>query len=241
MTKEKENKKSTDTKYLYTQLSKHKAFRISEAYKSIRTNLLFAMSPYSDKTILITSAEPNAGKSITSANIGITMAQTGAKVLLIDADMRNPSQHKIFRLSNNNGLSKLISGLSPVDASSIYHDVSPNLDLITAGPTPPNPSELLGSINMLKILEQIKTMYDYILIDTPPVNIVSDSLVMLSEVSRVLLVARQKQTVYDDLKRTVNAIRGLNGNILGVVVTDVREKFKKSSNYYNRYYDYYES
>lgn len=113
-------------------------FQIVEAYKAIRANLLFMLSTAAEKAVVVTSAEPSAGKSTTCSNLAITMAQTGAKVVIVDADMRKPVLHKIFRVSNNNGLSKLLSGLiKPEDC--INKSIMPNLDLINAGPIPPNP------------------------------------------------------------------------------------------------------
>ncbi|MBQ4297516.1 MAG: CpsD/CapB family tyrosine-protein kinase, partial [Clostridia bacterium] len=152
-------------------------FYITESYKTIRTNLQFALSATEDKKVtIVTSYEPNAGKSITTANVAITMAQTGAHVLLIDGDMRNASQHKIFSVTNTNGLSKLLSGLSKPDDTSFFRNVRANLDLLPAGPTPPNPSELLCSKNMKKLLDALREAYDYIFIDCPPVGVISDAL-----------------------------------------------------------------
>ena len=129
---------------LNTNVTKSGTFQIVEAYKIIRTGLLFALSTAQEKSIVCTSAEPGAGKSATCSNVAITMAQTGAKVILIDADMRKPTQHKIFRVNNAQGLSKLLSGLAAMK-DTIQRDGLTNLDLITSGPIPPNPSELLGS------------------------------------------------------------------------------------------------
>ncbi|NLK40350.1 MAG: CpsD/CapB family tyrosine-protein kinase [Clostridiales bacterium] len=224
---------------MHTQLSKQRAFQISEAYKTIRANLLFAISPFQNKAMLVASAEPNAGKSITSANIAITIAQTGAKVLLIDADMRNPSQHKIFRVNNNNGLSKIISGLSSFDSDSYYEEVSPSLDLITSGPTPPNPSELLVSANMQALIDHVSSIYDYIIIDTPPISVVADALVLLSKIPPTLIIARQRQTNYDDLNQTIHAIKRLNGHLLGIVITDMQDIPKRKNVHYSHYYDSY--
>lgn len=226
--------------YLFTQLSKSSAFRIIESYKTIRTNLLFSLSASKDNVAVFTSYEPNAGKSITSANIAITMAQTGAHILLIDADMRNPSQHKIFRIPNANGLSKLLSGLSDINGDAVNVNATPNLDVITAGPVPPNPSELLGSSNMAKLLAYFRQNYDYIFIDSPPVGAVSDALVLLSHAPNAVVIARQKQTYYEDIKKAIESVRGLNGSLLGVVITDVNDSNKAYGSSYSkkRYYTY---
>jgi len=210
-------------------------FFITEAYKTIRTNLQFAISASEDKVTFITSFEPNAGKSISSANIAITMAQTGARVLLIDADMRNASQHKIFNIQNTDGLSKLLSGLSKADGSVLRKNIRPNLDLLTAGPMPPNPSELLGSKTMKKLLDALRGVYDYIFIDCPPVGVVSDALSLLSYVHNVVLIVRQKQTRQDDIRHTMESIKSLDGKILGVVLTDVETDASPFSGKYGRY------
>ena len=210
---------------LNTNVTKSGTFQIVEAYKIIRTGLLFALSTAQEKSIVCTSAEPGAGKSTTCSNVAITMAQTGAKVILIDADMRKPTQHKIFRANNAQGLSKLLSGLAAMK-DTIQRDVVTNLDLITSGPIPPNPSELLGSENMLNLLNRLSEEYDYIFIDTPPVNVVSDAFMLAKKVAGVMLVARQKQTHYEELQKAVESIRALEANVLGVVITDVSEQNK---------------
>ena len=166
------------------------------------------------------------------------MAQTGAKVILIDADMRKPTQHKIFRVNNAQGLSKLLSGLAAMK-DTIQRDVVTNLDLITSGPIPPNPSELLGSENMLNLLNRLSEEYDYIFIDTPPVNVVSDAFMLAKKVAGVMLVARQKQTHYEELQKAVESIRALEANVLGVVITDVSEQNKPYGAYKSyKAYDY---
>lgn len=166
------------------------------------------------------------------------MAQTGAKVILIDADMRKPTQHKIFRVNNAQGLSKLLSGLAAMK-DTIQRDVVTNLDLITSGPIPPNPSELLGSENMLNLLNRLSEEYDYIFVDTPPVNVVSDAFMLAKKVAGVMLVARQKQTHYEELQKAVESIRALEANVLGVVITDVSEQNKPYGAYKSyKAYDY---
>ena len=153
---------------------KENAFHIQESYKTIRTNLMFSL--VSSHTVLFTSYEPNAGKSISIANVASSMAQTGARVLLIDADMRNASQHRIFRVQNSNGLSNILGGITQSYDDVIMKDVAENLDLFTAGPIPPNPSELLGSEKMGTILAELGERYNYIFVDAPPIGSVSDTL-----------------------------------------------------------------
>ncbi len=211
-------------------------FQIVEAYKTIRTNLLFALAPINNKVIVVSSAEPNAGKSTVSCNLAITMAQTGARVLLIDADMRKPSQHKTFRVPKAKGLSRILSGqLTAEDC--LVRDAARGLDLIPCGALPPNPSELLGSDAMRDLLEQMALQYDYVFVDTPPLGVVSDSLVLVEEAAGMVLVARQGQTTYDELQNAVEAVRGCHGNLLGVVISDMREN-PRTYGRYDRYHYY---
>lgn len=210
-------------------------FQIVEAYKTIRTNLLFALAPCNNKVVLITSAEPNAGKSTVSCNLAITMAQTGARVLLIDADLRKPSQHKTFRVKKTNGLSTILSGQA-AEEDCLCREVARGLDLIPSGSLPPNPSELLGSEAMRDLLDRLTLQYDYIFIDTPPLGVVSDSLVLSNLSAGTVLVARQKQTTYTELQTTVDAVRRVGGNLLGVVISDMREAPHSYSRYDKHHY-----
>lgn len=234
-----QNKKSLGaSSHVEHKLTQSIPFRIVEAYKNVRTSLLFSLAPASQKSIVVSSAEPDTGKSTTCSNLAITMSQTGARVLLIDADMRKPVQHKIFQVNNTTGLSELLGGFAKLN-DVIHSDVASKLDLITAGPIPPNPSELLGSESMEKLLEVLSEHYDYIFIDTPPINVVADSLLLCGKTAGTLLVARQKQTTYDELDKTIDSIKNIDGNILGVVITDVKEQ-EKSYGYYNKSYKSYD-
>lgn len=215
------------------------SFQVVEAYKTLRANLLFALSFTDKKSVLVSSAEPDAGKSHTCYHLAHYMAQTNSKVLLIDADMRKPMLHSLFKLANNFGLSKLISGQDSLEKS-IHHSVAENLDLITSGPIPPNPSELLGSKNMENLLTLFEEHYDYIFIDTPPVNVVSDTLVICGHTAGVLFIARHGQTTYDDLKKATDSVKMAKANLLGVVITDtIQEKrLYRYKAYKHRYYEY---
>lgn len=233
--------KKTYAKPRNTRAKKPKAnatsFHIIEAYKNLRANLLFALSVTGGKSVVISSAEPDAGKSNTCSNLAKTMSQTGCKVLIIDADMRKPMLHTSFKLANNYGLSKLLSGQDTLEQS-IHKNIAENLDIITSGPVPPNSSELLGGSNMIKLISMLEDHYDYIFIDTPPINMVSDAMVLCSHTAGALLAVRQGQTLYDQLNKAVQSLKMAKSNILGVVITDVVQSKSAFSSYKYRYYEY---
>jgi len=215
------------------------SFQVVEAYKTLRTNLLFALSLADKRSVVVSSAEPDAGKSHTCYHLAHSMAELNSRVLIIDADMRKPTQHTFFRLANNFGLSRLLSGQDSLEKS-IHRSVAENLDLITSGPIPPNPSELLGSDNMQNLLNILEEHYDYIFLDTPPINVVSDTLVVCGRAAGVLLIARQGQTTYDDLKRAADSLKMAKSNLLGVVITDMAQQkgLYKYRSYKYKYYKY---
>ena len=222
---------------LFCNMTGGMAFRIVEMYKNIRTSLLFTLSDDKDHTIVITSAEPNSGKSVTTANLGLSFAQTGAKILIIDCDMRNPSQQKIFEQDNTQGLSNVLSNMCTFE-DTVKRGIYDNLDLLTAGQTPPNPSELLGSNNMKSLLEQVKGDYDFVLLDSPPVELVSDTASLLLNVPQAIVIARQNHAVYPEVIHTVEVIKSVGGKILGAVLTDVTEE-EKSYSYASGMYSHY--
>jgi len=210
------------------------SFFISEAYKAARTNLSFLLTGEAGKNIAcFTSPSPGEGKTTTCANIAITFAQTDAKVLMIDADLRKPKLHKIFALSAQPGLTNLLSGFS--DYSEVIRKTDyPNLDLLTAGHVPPNPAELLSSPQMKAILEQFSAKYDYIFIDTPPINVVTDVAALSKYATGIILVARQGITTTDTMKKAVESLRFVGANVLGFILNDIN-KDKYSYNYRYRY------
>ena len=174
------NQKSSGARGLLT--NANVPFNVVESYKSIRTNILFTIATSEKKIIAVSSPNPGEGKSTSAANLAIALAQTDSSVLLIDADMRKPVQHKTFKVKNAEGLSTLIIMKSTV-SNSIRSNVISNLDLLPAGPIPPNPSELLASEQFKKLLDVLSSNYDYIIIDTPPINVVSDAMVMKDSIS----------------------------------------------------------
>lgn len=213
---------------LFCNMSGGTAFRVIETYKSIRTSLMFTLSSGNDNAVLITSAEPNSGKSVTSANLALSFSQTGSKVLLIDCDMRNASQQKIFSVDNTIGLSNVLGGMNTFEET-VKKEVKENLDLLTAGQVPPNPSELLGSDNMLELLNKVKGQYEFVFLDCPPVEFVSDTSSLLLHVPQAIIIARQNHAVYGEVIHTVESVKSVGGKILGAILTDVRESNKSYS------------
>lgn len=214
-----------------------KPFQIVEAYKALRTNLLFTLATTERRSVIVSGAEPHAGKSTSAANLSIVMAQTNFRILLIDADMRNPSLDRIFRVSRAEGLSKVLSGMTEFE-DAVCKQVAPNLDLLPAGPIPPNPQELLGSEVMKDLLLKLEQKYDYIFIDTPPVNLVADSLVMMPEVAGMLLVVREGKTTHEDLRMAQEKISHTDGRVLGILLTDVKQQKGAFKERYYKSHDY---
>ena len=207
----------------------------AEAYRGIRTSIQFAQAGKELKTIAVTSCTPNEGKSTTIANLAVVLTQTGKSVLLIDCDMRNPTVHKNFKLSNKVGLSSCISmGTALSDA--VQATGIENLDALTGGVIPPNPSELLGSERMQHILARASEEYDYVLIDTPPVLPVTDALVLSRMVDGVILVLTSGEIKVEMARDVKNQLVQADANILGVVLNKVRSEHH---GYGYGYYYYY--
>lgn len=205
---------------------------ISEQYRTIRTNLQFASVDKELGSILVTSAAPSEGKSLTVANLAVVYAQQGKKILLIDADLRKPTVHYTFRLDNLTGLSTVLVGEEEFTEVIQDSDVE-NLSVLTSGPIPPNPSELLGSKRMEQFLEDASQFYDFIIIDSPPVLAVADAQILANVVDGSLLVVRSGQTEYEAAEKAKEALERTTSKLLGAVLND-REK--KGSNSYYYYY-----
>ena len=207
----------------------------AEAYRVIRTSIQFAQAGKELQTIALTSCTPNEGKSTTIANLAIVLTQAGKSVLLIDCDMRNPTVHKNFNLSNKVGLSSCIS-MGTAVADAVQATGIEGLDALTAGVIPPNPSELLGSERMKNILQRAKEEYDYVLIDTPPVLPVTDSLVLGRMVDGLILVIDSGEIKVEMARDVKNQLVHAGANILGVVLNKVRSEHH---GYGYGYYYYY--
>lgn len=218
------------------------SFSAAEAYKLLRTNLLYSvLSESGGRVVGITSSARGEGKTTNSINLAYTLAETGAKVLLIDGDMRLPNVAKRLALNSKNGLSGLLAGLYNENKAIQESGILPNLMIMTSGTLPPNPAELLGSERMRLYIEQFRTQYDFVVIDLPPVNVVTDALVVSGLVDGMVVMVRQDYTDQRALSECVNSLQLVNAHILGFVMTDARDEGGKYGRYkyhYGRYRKY---
>lgn len=195
----------------------------AEAYRVIRTGIQFAQAGKELQTIALTSCTPNEGKSTTIANLAVVLTQDGKSVLLIDCDMRNPTVHKNFNLSNKVGLSSCIS-MDTALSDAVQKTSIEGLYALTGGVIPPNPSELLGSEQMKNVLQRAKEQYDYVLIDTPPVMPVTDALIVGRFVDGMILVIASAEVKVEMARDVKNQLVNVGANILGVVLNKVRSE-----------------
>ena len=207
---------------------------VSEAYRTIRTNIKFSnIAGRELKTIMLTSATPNEGKSTTISNLAVVMAQAGHSVVLCDCDFRNPTQHKMFGL-HNKGLSNCVAtGSNVMDI--IQQTSVPNLYVLTSGPVAPNPSELLASQNMVDILEELKQHFDYVLVDTPPIMPVTDAAVVSAKVDGTILVIASGAVSPSIAVEAKTRLEQAGAHLLGVVLN----KVDVGANSHYGYYYYY--
>ncbi len=209
---------------------------ITEAYRTVRTNIQFASIVDNVQAIIMTSAVPSEGKTSTACNVAVVSAQAGKRVLLIDADMRKPQIHQRFQISNLQGLSSLIIKEDSVE-NTIVKSETPGLFLLPCGPIPPNPSEMLASNSFMELIKQFREEYDLIIVDTPPVLSVTDALVATRAVDGTVYVIDASHTNRALAKKAVTALNQVGAKILGVVLN--RMKMPSGSSYY--YYNYYTS
>lgn len=230
------------TRKLYT-MDHPKAY-ISEAFRMLRTNLMYTNVDREVKTLLFTSSGPQEGKSTIVSNLAVALAQTGKNVLVLDCDLRKPVQHEIFQLSNEVGLTKYLTGYCSLDEG-VQATRLPNLHVLCSGPIPPNPSELLGSKSMDRLLETIKEQYELIFIDAPPTSAVADPIILAGKCDGVIVVVRAGFTKINALKETKDLLKKAEAPVLGTVLNDSSmgggyyyKGYRKSyQQYYRKYYD----
>jgi len=195
---------------------------VSEAYRTLRTNLDFSSLDKPIKTMLVTSAGPEEGKSTVLANLAVTTAQTGRKVILVDCDLRRPTLHYIFNLKNDVGLTTMVVDDAAMESPPLQDTGVEGLQLVSSGPLPPNPSELLGSRRMEDIIADLLERADVVLFDAPPVVAVTDAAVLATKVDGVLLVVNAGGTKRDYARAAKARLEKVNANLLGAVLNNVR-------------------
>ena len=206
---------------------------ITEQYRTLRTNIEFSSVDQEFRTILVTSSSPAEGKSTTVANLAVTFAQQGKRVLLVDSDLRKPTVHYTFNLKNVRGLTNVLTKQTAlteaVQATEVEH-----LSILTCGPIPPNPAELLGSASMSQFIELAKTHFDVVLFDTPPILAVADAQILANKVDGSILVISSGGTEQDAARKSKDLLMSAKGKVLGAVLN---KKKAKDSQYYYYYGD----
>lgn len=203
---------------------------VSEAYRTLRTNIQYSSFDKEIQTIVITSAEAAEGKSTVSGNLALSFSQNEKKVIIVDCDLRKPSVHKNFRMSNIVGLSEVLLGKSKIEES--IQERNKNLHVLTSGKIPPNPSEMLSSAAMSKLLEELKKEYDIVILDSAPLGAVTDAQILSTKVDGTILVTRAERTKRESVIEAKNLLAKVGANIIGSVLHAVE-------NTKGKYYYYY--
>jgi succinoglycan biosynthesis transport protein ExoP len=224
---------------LLTNIEKHSA--LAEAYRHLRTSILLSTAGRPPRTLLVTSSLPSEGKTTTAVNTALSLAQTGAKVLIIDADMRRPRVHSIFNISNDRGLSALLSReASDTEVSEAFQvNEESGMFILTAGPSPPNPAELIGSEQMLKLIRTVTLNFTHVIIDSPPIAAFTDGVLIASMVEGVLLVVHSGKASRKVIGRARKLLQDVGARIIGVVLNNVEAAGSNSDYYYHGYYQHY--
>lgn len=201
----------------------------AESYRTLRTNLQYSSFDEEYKVIVVTSSEPGEGKSTTAGNLALSLSQGDKKVALIDCDLRKPSLHKKFKVSNTRGLSDVIIGKEEI--TSVFQRYNENLVIVTSGKVPPNPSEMLSSKAMTALIEALRKVFDYVILDTPPVQAVTDAQILSTKADGTILVVRAEETKKDSVNNAINLLKKVKANIIGTVLNGV-EVSKQNYYYY---------
>ena len=208
----------------------------SEFYRGIRTSVLLSSADFDPQVLLVSSAGPQEGKTLTASNLAITMAQSGSRILILDCDMRRPMTQKYFRLPKDCGMSNILAGNGKAEKDLIQTNI-PNLDIIPSGVIPPNPSEMLGSSRMAALLKTLRKRYARIIIDSPPVTAVTDAVVISKFVDGVILVIRAGHTPREVIQNGITQFQAVGAKILGAVLNGV--DMGRGSYYYYQHHYYY--
>jgi capsular exopolysaccharide synthesis family protein len=200
----------------------------SEAYRTLRTNLFYSVADAPPRVILLTSPGPREGKSTTCANLGVVLAQADKQTLILDCDLRNPAMHKVFGIGNIEGMMNVLTGER--DLPEVLQKPLKNLKVLTVGPIPLNPAEILSSRSFAQFLNRVRQEFDYVLLDAPPTRLVSDPIVLASQGDAVLLVLDAQKTGKGAVRESLRSLEAVGANILGTVMNN--EEGSKAGGYY---------
>lgn len=231
--RKKRSKRSTVDRFENHLLTEASPFAVQEAYKTLRTNVIFSIPDTKCKTVVISSSLQHEAKSTTAINLAIAFAQNQSRVLLIDCDLRRPTIANKMELSQSPGLSNVLVGMNT--GGKAIHHVYNGVDIMPAGDVPPNPSELLGSDRMQQLLTILSEGYDYIILDTPPVCTVADATILAKRTSGVIMVVRQNVATQESVNEALQKLEFAESKILGFVFTGVENDKQKS---YKSHYGY---
>ncbi|HKL09924.1 MAG TPA: CpsD/CapB family tyrosine-protein kinase [Clostridia bacterium] len=209
---------------------------ISEAFKNIRTNIQFSSIDMDIKKILVTSTGPGEGKTSVICNLAVTIALTGKSVLLLDMDLRKPKINRRFMLNNDSGATNVLAGRMELNEA-VVRSSTPNLFILTSGPKPPNPAEIIGSKRMKDFLDEAGEMFDYILIDSPPVLAVTDASILSTKIDGTILVIESGKTEIDHAMESKKQLEKVGANIIGAILNKVKVIGKSKYGYYSSYYE----
>ena len=218
-------------------LSDKSKFAIVESYKAARTNIMFSLSADDQKLFAVTSYSKGEGKRTVSSNLAISFSKIEKRVLLVDSDLRRPNIHNIFKIENSTGLSNVIGKMGYFDEA-VHRDVLPNLDILSSGTIPPNPSELLCSSRFADLVKRLSEEYDYVIFDTPPIGVVSDALLLKDYVAGFVVVLRERNTTHGDIQNLLESAKLADCKMLGFIKVGCTSGKKRGKRGYY-YYQYY--
>lgn len=240
---DKANKKGTSAEKAKNVLTSDSKFAIVEGYKIARTNLVFSLTAQESNCVAVTSWSKGEGKSTATVNLAISFAKMGKRVLLIDTDLRRPNLHNLLKLKNDTGVSDIIGQFGDFQTA-VHRNAVTNMDVLTSGAIPPNPSELLASPYFAELLKKAKEEYDYVIMDTPPLGVVTDTLLLKDYVGGYVMVVRERITSHGDIERALQSVKLADTKVLGFlkVGCEMRSKgygYNKYRYRYNYNYNYY--